>query len=633
VDLETALALEWLVTNGLGGYAMGTVAGVPTRGHHATLVAAGKQRTVLVQHLVEVARAAGEVVALSGYEAEGAAATLPDLDHLASFSLEDGVPTWRWRVSTGVLEKRVCMVQGANTTLAHYRWQGDARLSLEVTPLLHLRGHNQPLDLPQDQVTTVVDHESLLVFERGVVAATLQMDGSSVVLLEGAGPILLQRRVERQRGYGDVGPVLAPAMLWRVLEPGEEVVLVCAGDASLGDPLAALAIERARSPERLARAPLVQRDPQAATLVLAAHTFLIRGGHGPSVIAGYPWFGEWGRDTLIALEGLALLSGEHAHARAVLQTFARAIRDGLVPNHFDDAGGAARYNTADASLWFIHALARYAHHTKDHALVAELLPQLRTVFDAHLAGTRYGIGADPQDLLLRQGAPGLQLTWMDAIVGTQVITPRRGKAVEINALWYAALRQVALWSGDAALHQAADRVRDSFNRRFWCEARGHLFDVVDGEEGPDGDDASLRPNQLFAFSLPHPVLARERWRPVLEVVRRALWTPRGLRTLAPADARYRGLHAGDVSTRDAAYHNGTVWPWLLGAWVDAELAVDPQARTRIRRALDGVLSTLAQGAVGTVAEIFSGDPPHAPEGTPAQAWSVAELLRALDRLS
>ena len=315
-----------------------------------------------------------------------------------------------------------------------------------------------------------------------------------------------------------------------------------------------------------------------------------------------------------------------SRARAILERFAKHTRDGLIPNHFPDGPGEIAYNTADATLWFIHALGRYVARTGDPQLAQSLLPKLREIVERHLAGTRFGIGVDSTDGLLRQGAPDVQLTWMDAKVGDWVVTPRRGKAVELNALWFQALRLVGTWASDDALLSESERVRASFNRRFWCEARGHLFDVVDGESG---DDASLRPNQLFALSLPEPVLARERWPAVLDAVRKSLLTPFGLRTLAPSDERYRGTYAGDVRARDAAYHNGTVWPWLMGAWVDANLAFDAQSKSRLL----GELQTLRDwaGRCGTVPEVFSGDAPHAPEGCVAQAWSVAELLRALER--
>lgn len=628
MDLSEALSHEWLVTNGLGGYAMGNAAGVPTRSYHAPLVAAVEGgRRVLVQHLVEVARADGEQVALSGYEAAHGPSLLPSLDHLLSFRLRGGVPSWSFRVGAGRLDKRLLMVGGQNNTLVHYRWTGTTPLTLEVRPLLHLRDHNQPVDLPQHEVTTDRIGNWLLVFEKELSAVGLMMDGSELIDDEPPRTIALLRGVELARGYAGVGPALIPGKLVRVLEPGEEAVLVLCADQTIPAPIE---VFHAQENVNTVNLPLTAREPVVATLAGAASRFVTRCGARATITAGFPWFADWGRDAFISLEGLLIVTGRAGVAELVLEDFARWVRDGLVPNHYPEDGSAPLYNSADASLWFIHAVGRLEEHLKDRSFIKQLLPTLREIIEAYRGGTRFGIGVDPEDGLLRQGEAGLQLTWMDAKIGDHVVTPRRGKAVELNALWYGALRRAAQWFHDYRLDNEADRVAHSFNRRFWSEAHGHLYDVVDGEQG---DDASLRPNQLFAFSLPHPVLARERWKPVLEAVRGALWTPRGLRTLAPSDPRYRGRHAGDVATRDAAYHNGTVWPWLLGAFVDAELAVDPSCKPRVRRELEGILQTLDEGVDGMLAEVFSGDAPHAPEGAPAQAWSVAEVLRALSRLA
>jgi predicted glycogen debranching enzyme len=386
-------------------------------------------------------------------------------------------------------------------------------------------------------------------------------------------------------------------------------------------------------------------DGLAAELVLAADQFIVtpigraaeaarvraRGDEERSVIAGYHWFTDWGRDTMISLEGLTLLTGRAAEAKRILRTFTSAIRDGLLPNLFPEGDSHGLYHTADATLWLFHALDRYVAATSDRALLHALLPQLGDVVERHLAGTRFGIGVDARDGLLQQGAPGFQLTWMDAKVGDWVVTPRRGKAVEINALWYNALCLLAEWqrgagrASDAArLEAAAARVRKSFNRRFWCEPAQHLFDVVDGE---NGDDSRCRPNQILAISLAHPVLARRRWRPVLEVVRDELLTPFGLRTLSPKDPQYQPKYDGDLRSRDAAYHQGTVWPWLLGPFIDAwrrTFPLDSGATELFLAAFDGHLD---DGCVGTIGEIFDAEAPYAARGCVAQAWSVAEVLR------
>jgi predicted glycogen debranching enzyme len=351
-----------------------------------------------------------------------------------------------------------------------------------------------------------------------------------------------------------------------------------------------------------------------------------------SVVAGYHWFTDWGRDTMISLEGLTLTTGRHLEAGYILRTFVRYVRDGLIPNLFPEGDSEGLYHTADATLWFFHAVDRYVEQTGDRATLALLGPTLADIVERHLAGTRFGIGVDPKDGLLRQGAPGYQLTWMDAKVDDWVVTPRRGKAVEINALWYNALRLLEGWlaeTGDAAaagvLRQHAELARASFNERFWYAEGGHLYDVIDGE---GGDDPACRPNQVVAIALRHPVLDPGRWSAVLDTVRTRLLTPVGLRSLAPDHADYKRRYDGDLRARDAAYHQGTVWPWLIGPFVDAWLRVHPREVGAARRMLEGFAAHLAEAGIGSISEIFDAEEPFTPRGCVAQAWSVAEVLRA-----
>jgi predicted glycogen debranching enzyme len=354
------------------------------------------------------------------------------------------------------------------------------------------------------------------------------------------------------------------------------------------------------------------------------------GDEARSVIAGYHWFTDWGRDTMISLEGLTLASGRPTDAGRILRTFAHHIRDGLIPNLFPEGEQDGLYHTADASLWYFHAVDRYVAATGDRTTLRELLPALREIIDRHIQGTRFHIGVDPTDGLLRQGEPGYQLTWMDAKMGDWVVTPRRGKAVEINALWFNSVHLLAEWLRDsdesaaAGYAQLAEQVRASFNRRFWNSRTGSLFDVVDGE---NGDDPACRPNQIFAVSLPHPVLDETLWEPVLKVVRERLLTPVGLRSLAPGEPDYKPTYHGDLRTRDAAYHQGTVWAWLIGPFVDACLRVYPAERTAARELLSGLVEHLGDACLGSVSEVFDAEAPYAPRGCCAQAWSVAELLR------
>jgi predicted glycogen debranching enzyme len=351
-----------------------------------------------------------------------------------------------------------------------------------------------------------------------------------------------------------------------------------------------------------------------------------------TVIAGYHWFTDWGRDTMISLEGLTLATGRPMEARWILRTFAYYIRDGLIPNLFPEGGKEGLYHTADATLWFFHAIHRYVEKTGDRTTLALMLPKLRDIVEHHCHGTRFGIGVDASDGLLKQGAPGYQLTWMDAKVGDWVVTPRRGKAVEINALWYNALKLLEGWlrqeeGAEAArpYQELAGRAREAFNRRFWYAAGGYLYDVVDGE---DGDDASCRPNQVFAVSLDHPVLETSRWESVLKVVEEKLLTPFGLRTLAPGSPEYKPKYYGDLRARDAAYHQGTAWPWLIGPFIDAWVRLHPERRTEAAKFLEGFPQALGTGCVGSLSEIHDAEAPYTPRGCIAQAWSVAEVLRA-----
>jgi predicted glycogen debranching enzyme len=411
------------------------------------------------------------------------------------------------------------------------------------------------------------------------------------------------------------------------------------------DPTYAQSAEQRRRKRLLSRAHPEARTGIAAELVFAADQFIIvpagrvgdrlrawaAGDEVRTVIAGYPWFTDWGRDTMISLEGLTLVTGRHVEAGYILHTFSQYVRNGLIPNMFPEGENLGVYHTADATLWFFHAIDRYLCATNDETLLPQILPTLEQIIQSHLKGTDFGIGVDPADGLLKEGAPGYQLTWMDAKVGDWVVTPRRGKAVEINALWYNALCLMQKWlresdraSAADVLTQHAKQARDSFQKRFWYAEGNYLYDVVDGE---NGDDHSLRPNQILAISLDHPILDQEKWQRVLEVVKTNLLTPLGLRTLAPSDKDYKPRYDGDLRSRDAAYHQGTVWPWLLGPFIDAWLKVHPGDTKSVAGFLSVFDVHLQDGALGSIAEIFDAEPPYLQRGCVAQAWSVAEILR------
>jgi glycogen debranching enzyme len=470
---------------------------------------------------------------------------------------------------------------------------------------------------------------------------------------------LSNRYIEEQsRGYEHEGTLWSPGFFHVDVghgTPQGDATIIASTESwetveALG-PAPARQSEIVRRRGLLTQAPEPMRGGLGAELVLAADQFLVSPAARPeeatraaalglearTVIAGYHWFTDWGRDTMISLEGLTLATGRAQEARLILRTFAGYVRDGLIPNMFPDGERQGLYHTADATLWFFHAIGRYSTVTNDRDTLRQLLPVLRDIIDHHVRGTRFGIGVDASDGLLRQGEEGYQLTWMDAKVGDWVVTPRRGKAVEINALFYNALRLLENWiraeDGDRAaqrLAEYADRMRDSFNRRFWFGAGGYLYDVVDSEAG---DDSSCRPNQLLAMSLTHPVLDEDRWPSVLDVVRQRLLTPYGLRTLAPGHPDYSPKYYGDLRARDAAYHQGTIWPWLIGPYMDSWLRVHPEQGDAARGILGAFPDHLSEAGIGSVSEIFDAEPPYTPRGCISQAWSVAELLRALSRLT
>jgi predicted glycogen debranching enzyme len=661
---EALLAREWLVTNGLGGYASSTLAGLPTRRYHGVLAAALPNplgRTIVLTDLAEHVRLPdGTSAELTGQEPAGGELSLPAAEHLREFHLEMGLPVWRYAVGDAVLERRVWMPYQQNTVQVHYRLlEGPGSVRLDLRPALSFRALEDPVSTPLRGPYVLTAVEERLEIGLDATDPTLRLhlvgDGGAFTVR----PRFLRERLhrlERDRGYEDVGDLWSPGHFSVDLRPGAEATLVASTEPWATvlalSPAAARAAEHERRQRLLEQAPESLRSGLPAELVLAADAFVVTPAyraeegarrHAPadelrSIIAGYHWFTDWGRDTMIALEGLTLCTGRWREAGEILRTFARSTRDGLIPNMFPDGSSEGLYHTVDASLWFFHAVDRYVATTGDGATLRQLLPTLCSIADHHLRGTRFGIRVDPADGLVTQGEEGVQLTWMDAKVDGWVVTPRRGKAVEINALWYNALRLLAGWleeegvgargadGADYAAHAA--RARESFNRRFWYADGGHLYDVVDGEAG---DDPALRPNQIFALSLHHPVLEPGLWHPLVEAVREQLLTPVGLRSLAPGHPEYQPNYHGDLRTRDAAYHQGTVWPWLMGGFVDAWLRVHPDDRAGARHLLEGLLAHLDDFGVGSVAEIFDAEAPFLPRGCIAQAWSVAELLRCWSR--
>ena len=653
---SSELDREWIVTNGVGGYASGTIAGLNTRRFHGWLIAAlpaPHGRMMMMNQIEETLYVGDRVYQLTADNLSRATQTDTVSPFLKSFRLENGLPVFTYASDDFTLEKRICMVHAQNTTYITYSLlEGDVA-RLELRPAIDIRPHEGSVGGPRHEdyrFSAVAGGYELAVSSDlpPLCLAWLGEDRSFSLSIHQVTE--LRYRVEQSRGYDWQGNLWSPGWFCARLEKGQKTSLVISTEnwshINALSPDHAFAAEAERRRRLLRTAPEQTRSGIAAELVLAADQFLIApvgrtadavqahsiGDEVRTVIAGYHWFTDWGRDTMISLEGLTIATGRTREAEYILRSFAKYIKDGLIPNMFPEGKTSGLYNTADASLWFFHAVDRYIRATEDSETLEVLIPKLLEIIDWHQKGTRFGIGVDPSDGLLRQGAEGLQLTWMDAKVGEWVVTPRRGKAVEINALWYNALCVTTDWLetvGDhnraSELSSAAARVRESFNRRFWSPQLAYCYDVVDIEGG--GDDPSLRPNQVLAVSLPHAVLDEDKWKPLLNIVRERLLTPYGLRTLAPGEPDYKSRYDGDLLARDAAYHQGTVWAWLIGPFFDAWLRAWPDDLDTASNLLAGFNKEMSQAAIGTISEIFDAEPPYAPRGCIAQAWSVAEVLR------
>ena len=661
-DPSALVTREWLVTNGLGGYASGTVPGVITRRYHGLLIAALPSplgRVVMLSHVAEQLRLPdGRCVEIGGRERSGDAADARGTGYLVEFRLEAGLPVWRYDIEGLIIEKRLFLPHMQNTVhLSYELLSGAGSVELSLRPSVNFRAQESPVSEPLGwpyEFRAVASH-----FEIALTGSPLPPLRIALSSKDAAFTLRSTRidnvlyPVEESRGYQARGDLWSPGYFTLQLVAGQPATLTASTELietlSVMQPCELLDAERGRRRRLLALANLDGQDGVAAELALAADQFIIEpagrtqesarahayGDEVRTVIAGYHWFTDWGRDTMISLEGLTLTTGRFIEAAYILRTFAHYVRDGLIPNMFPEGEQEGLYHTADASLWFFHAVDRYVAASRDHLTLAMLYPALRRIVDAHVHGTRFGIHVDPRDGLLIQGAPDVQLTWMDAKVDGWVVTPRRGKAVEINALWYNALRVMERWAPDhgdeASTYGAlADAAQRSFNERFWFADGGYLYDVVDAESG--GDDPKCRPNQVFAISLPNPVLVRERWAAVMDIVRSRLVTPVGLRSLAPGDPEYKAHYFGDLRSRDAAYHQGTVWGWLVGPFIDAWLKVYPTDIEGAQRALDGFVPHLNEACIGSISEVFDAEAPFTPRGCIAQAWSVAELLRVWVKL-
>jgi predicted glycogen debranching enzyme len=641
-DFPAAISREWLETNGLGGFSSSTIIGLNTRRYHGLLTAATRPpvgRIVMLAKLEETLVIDGRRYDLSANQYAGTIHPR-GFEHQTGFRL-DPFPVFTFAVEGLLLEKSVFMVQDQNTTVVHYEMQpgapGDGRaatpISLEIRPLIAFRDYhgtthensaiNRQVET-EDGLTTISPYDDLPALHFAHDVCEVETSGYWYRNFEYS--------VERERGLDFTEDLFNPFMLTFDLNRFARARIIASTerrDIRTADHYRNVEIARRRG----IVAPLANEAELVQTLTCAADQFIAERAAGHTIIAGYHWFSDWGRDTMIALPGLTMTTRRPEIAKSILSEFARHVDQGMLPNRFPDAGETPEYNTVDATLWFFEAIRSLLEQSADHEFVRDnLYSVLSDIIAWHVKGTRYNIHVDA-DGLLYSGEPGVQLTWMDAKVGDWVVTPRQGKPVEIQALWYNALRlmeQLSEKFGDKADRKQykamAERARKSFNELFWNEATGCLFDVVDGE----ASDSSIRPNQVLAISLTNSMVTKKRAESVLRVVERELLTPRGLRTLSPSDPKYVGRYQGDAHSRDGAYHQGTVWPWLMGPFITAYVKIfgEKAGREFGIEWLKNFADHLAEGCVGQVSEIFDGDVPQLPRGCVAQAWSVAELLRA-----
>ncbi|MGH9929938.1 MAG: amylo-alpha-1,6-glucosidase [Pyrinomonadaceae bacterium] len=645
----SALPLEWLETNGLGGFASATIVGLNTRRYHGLLTAATKPpvgRVVMLSKLEEA-------LVIGGRRYELAANQYPGVIHPQGFQFQTGFrldpfPVFIYEVEGLRLEKSVFMVQGQNATVVFYEIKtgaspdGRDTARSESTPPESIKLEIRPLIAFRDYHSTTHENDALnshVETEAGLATIKPYGDLPALHLAHDAGEMdangfwyrNFEYALERGRGLDYAEDLFSPFAITFDLTSSSRARIIASterDDISNADVLRMEEIERRKNLAGATR----NSTEMVGALTTAADQFIVNRASGKTVIAGYHWFSDWGRDTMIALPGLMLLTDRAQIAKSVLLEFAQHVDQGMLPNRFPDAGETPEYNTVDATLWFFEAVRALLQYTDDYEFVrVSLYSVLVDMLSWHIRGTRYNIHLD-EDGLLYSGKPGVQLTWMDAKVGDWVVTPRQGKPVEIQALWYNALRvmeNLAAHFKDAKAKKnyaaMADRARVSFNQQFWNEAAGCLYDVVN----EDMRDSAIRPNQILAVSLTNSMVSQERAESILQVVERELVTPRGLRTLSPNDPNYVGTYEGDPRKRDGAYHQGTVWPWLTGPYITACVKTFGESgRQAAAEWLEQFGEHLGEACLGQVSEIFDGDAPHNPRGCVAQAWSVAELLRA-----
>ena len=655
------LEREWIIGNGLGGYCSSSLACIPTRKYHGVFVPSLPEigRTVILSHLLEIVRLSdGREFILNNFEKADGLIDIKNLEYLENFYLENGTPVWRFNIEGVQFQKRIFMTHDQNTAHVIYELlTEDQSIEIKLLPYLNFRPISQDLSnyLAKPYILTINENQYEITHS-SYPSLKFYLSGESVFILDKYEVTDIFFRKEARRGLPALSSFWTPGFFRIPLKEGQKAIGLTLSTQSWEEILAisafeALQAEFFRKELLLKKAVQIPKSKMSDQLIFAADAFIVTpesrtqdkvranaaGDDVRTVIAGYHWFGDWGRDTMISLEGLTLCTGREDEARWILRTFAYYVKHGLIPNMFPEGEQEGLYHTADATLWFFHALHRYLERTKDRETLQFAFPKLLEIYHAHMEGTLFGIHVDRTDGLLVQGAEGYQLTWMDAKVEGWVVTPRRGKAVEINALWYNALRIFENWLKIEAypslaheVSQLAEQVYQSFNKKFWNEKKQYLFDVIEGE---NGNVDELRPNQLFAVSLDYPVLDPVRWKAVFDIAKNQLLTPVGLRSLAAGHPDFKETYGGDLRSRDAAYHQGTVWSWLVGPYIDTWLKIYPNDKQDIKKYLEGFQSHLEEAGFGFITEIFDALPPHHPRGCIAQAWSIAEVIRCLVKVA
>ena len=638
-DFDKSSQLEWLETNGIGGFACGTVSGANTRRYHGLLTSATRPplgRVTMLSKFEEVLTVDGEIFETSaniypksihpkGYQ------------HLKTFE-QDPFPVWTYEIKGIEFERRIFMVHGENTTVCEWHVKSkvagkDADIKLEIKPLLSFVDYHALQRATNDINPKYAATENCVLVKpfRGIPELFFNHNAGEIKRT-GHWYYFLEYPIEKSRGFDYREDLFQPFTLtFDLKEKATVIVSSHQKNYEIADQLRENEIERREKLIEIAEA----KDDFEKELVLAADQFIVKRGTGETIIAGYPWFSDWGRDTMIALNGLTLATNREGIAKNILREYAKHISEGMIPNRFPDEGETPEYNTVDATLWYFEAIRAFVEKTEDFDFVKnELYEKLVEIIYWHRKGTRFNIKVD-EDGLLYAGEEGWQLTWMDAKYGSEVFTPRIGKPVEIQALWYNALKTMEEFAkkfrdkdGKHLYKKMADEAKKSFNKTFWNKDKDCLYDVVRGD---DFDD-DVRPNQIFAVSLKHSMLSHSRAKKIVQKIEKELFTPVGLRSLSADNPDYQGIYIGDPYKRDSAYHQGTVWAWLMGAFIKSLERTYPKGRKHkqyVNKILEGYQQHLRDEGVGQISEIFDGDEPHEPRGCFAQAWSVAEILRVI----